>query len=197
VVEPIHAKEPRFTYADLLTWPEGERWELIDGIAYDMSPSPLTRHQGIVTALMTRFGPFLDEHPCELFTAPFDVRLPKAGEDGMTASTVVIPDLVVVCDVEKLDRRGCVGSPTLIVEILSPSTAAKDLREKRLAYEEAGVPEYWLIMPLEKTMLVFTLDDTGHYGAPAVYTSEEKVSVGVLPGLEIDLARVFSERLPG
>jgi len=136
------AETDRFTYADLIVWPEEERWELIDGIPYDMTPAPSQRHQEIVTELIVQFGVFLRDSPCRLYTAPFDVRLPKSMENGMTASTVVQPDLLVVCDREKLDGKGVVGSPTLVVEITSPSTAGKDLREKRAAYERAGVPEY-------------------------------------------------------
>lgn len=192
--EPVRAEAPSYTYADVITWPEDERWELIDGVAYDMTPAPLRRHQDIVTALMTQFGPFLEGNPCLLYTAPFDVRLPKPREDGMSASTVVQPDLAVVCDREKLDERGCVGAPTLVIEITSPYTAAKDLREKRLAYERAGVPEYWLISPSDQTVLVFTLDEKGRYGAPTVYTHDEQTPVGVLPGLQIDLSRIFTDR---
>ena len=194
MVEPIRSEASPYKYADVIAWPEGERWELIDGVAYDMSPAPSRRHQDIVMALTIQLNAFLDGTPCLLYSAPFDVRLPKASEDGMTATTVVQPDLVVVCDREKLDERGCVGGPTLVVEITSPYTAAKDLREKRAAYERAGVPEYWLILPHEQTVLVFTPDAAGKYGAPAVFTRDEQAPVGVLPGLSIDLARVFAER---
>jgi len=190
MVEPAREAE-RFTYADLITWSEDERWELIDGIPYDMTPAPSRQHQDIVTELMVQFGVFLRDAPCRLYTAPFDVRLPRSNEDGMTASTVVQPDLLVVCDRAKLDGRGVVGSPTLVVEITSPSTAGKDLREKRAAYELAGVPEYWIISPTDKTVQVFTLDERGRYGAPTVYTVADQAPVGVLPGLIIDLARVF------
>jgi len=191
---PMRKQAEHFTYANVITWPEGERWELIDGCAYDMTPAPSTRHQLILLALILQFGNFLKKSPCLLLTAPYDVRLPKAQEDGLTASTVVQPDLMVVCEREKLDERGCVGAPTLVVEITSPSTAAKDLREKRMVYQRAGVPEYWIISPADQTLLVFTLDDTGHYGAPTVFTADEQAPVGVLPGLQIDLASVFAER---
>ena len=144
---PIRSDTTHYSYADIITWPDDARWELIDGIPYNISPAPSLRHQRIVSALMTEFGNFLKGHPCEHFTAPFDVRLPKPTQNGMTADTVVQPDLLVVCDAEKLDEHGCVGAPTLVVEILSPATQAKDLREKRVAYQLAGVPEYWLISP--------------------------------------------------
>jgi len=194
MVEPLRNESGRYIYADLITWPANERWEIIDGVAYDMTPAPNQQHQDIVIELILEFGLFLRNHPCRLYTAPFDVRLPKPTEDDMTASTVVQPDLMVVCDREKLDGKGVVGSPTLVVEITSPSTAAKDLREKRIAYERAGVPEYWIISPSDKTLQVFTLDAQGRYGAPAVYTPDDKVVVGVLPGLVIDLALVFAEQ---
>lgn len=171
--------ETRFTYADRMNWPADERYELIDGIAYDMSPAPSRRHQKIITALIIQFGLFLEDKPCEVYPAPFDVRLPKPSEDALTASTVVQPDLVVVCAPQKLDDRGCLGSPALIVEILSPETARKDLREKLYAYQQAGVPEYWIISPVEKTLMVFTPDAQGHYGSPAVYGSNEQTPVGV------------------
>lgn len=186
------AETDRFTYADLIVWPEEERWELIDGSPYDMTPAPSQQHQDIVTDLMVQFGVFLRDSPCRLYTAPFDVRLPAPDEDDMTASTVVQPDLLVVCDREKLDGKGVIGSPTLVVEITSPSTAVKDLREKRIAYERAGVPEYWIISPTDKTVQVYSLDEHGRYGAPAIYTVDDQAPVGVLPGLLIDLARVFA-----
>jgi Uma2 family endonuclease len=194
MLDPVRSETPRFTYADVITWPEDERWELIDGVAYGMTPAPARRHQDIVLALTIQLSDFLAGKPCLLYTAPFDVRLPKPTEDGMSASTVVQPDLVVVCDREKLDEHGCVGSPTLVIEVTSPDTAARDLREKRLAYEQAGVPEYWLISPSDQTVLVFTLDKENRYGAPAVFIYGEQAPVGVLPGLSIDLSRVFAER---
>ncbi len=194
MAQPILADAGHFTYTDIIASPEGERWELIDGVAYNMSPAPSLQHQRIVSALMTQFGNFLSGKTCEHFTAPFDVRLPAPSEDGMTASTVVQPDLVVVCDREKLDERGCVGAPTLVVEITSPSTSAKDLREKRAAYERAGVPEYWLILPADKTVLVFTLNEWGRYDAPAVFANNEHMPSSALPGLIIDLGLVFAEK---
>lgn len=191
---PQREGDQHYTYADLITWPEGERWELIDGVPYNMTPAPSQRHQDIVLELTLQFGNFLRDSPCLLYTAPFDVRLPKLRENGMTASTVVQPDLLVVCDRKKLDGKGVVGSPTLVVEITSPSTAAKDLREKLQAYERAGVPEYWVISPSDKTVLVYTLEKRGRYGAPTVYTPDDQAPVGVLPELLIDLARVFADR---
>ena len=193
MVEPARANEAKYTYADMLTWPEDERWELIDGVAYDMTPAPSRRHQEILGKLHLQFGDFLENTPCRVYLAPFDVRLPNPSENRMTATTVVQPDLTVVCEREKLDERGCVGSPTLVVEIISPRTARKDLREKLNVYAQAGVPEYWVVFPFEKLVNIFTPDAQGRYGAPAVYVDGEQAPVGVLPGLVIDLARVFAE----
>jgi Uma2 family endonuclease len=189
----MRADDQQFTYADLLTWPENERWELIDGFAYDMTPAPSPRHQEIVMALSAQFYQFLEGKPCRVFPAPFDVRLPTPGEDDMTATSVVQPDITVVCDREKLDARGCLGSPTLMVEVLSPETAKKDMREKLHVYERAGVPEYWIVSPFEQTLMVFTLDAAGRYGAPTVYDHDDQAPVGVLEGLRIDMPRVFAE----
>lgn len=193
MVEPAQVNPERYTYADILTWPEDERWELIDGVAYDMSPAPSPRHQVIQGELFVLFHDFLRGATCRVYPPPFDVRLPKPTEDGLTASTVVQPDLTVVCDPEKIDERGCVGAPTLVVEILSPGTSRKDLREKLTAYAQAGVPEYWVVYPFEKVVQVYTLDTQGHYGAPAIYVNGEQAPVGVLPGLVIDLESVFAE----
>jgi Uma2 family endonuclease len=193
MINPLPANPEIFCYADLLTWPADERWELIDGVAYAMSLAPSLRHQRIAIKLSTQFEIFLENHSCVAVAAPFDVRLPEQSEDGMMASTVVQPDLTVVCDRAKLDEHGCIGSPTLVVEILSPETATRDLREKFHAYEQAGVPEYWVISQSDRTLMVFTLDEDGRYGTAAIYGNDEQAPVGVLPGLVINLGRVFAE----
>lgn len=192
MTEPMRANSGNYTYADIVVSPEGERWELIDGIAYDMSPTPPVIHQLILGNLLLQFYPVMEKTACKVYIGPLDVRLPIAGEDGMTASTVLQPDLLVVCDREKLDERGCVGSPTLVVEILAPHTVKKDTGEKLHKYEEVGVPEYWIIYPAEQILQVFLRDEGGRYGAPVFYTRDEQAPVAVLLGLTIDLTRVFS-----
>lgn len=189
----MRAQAEEFTYADMLTWSDHERWELIDGFAYNISPAPSYRHQQISAMLVVLFGSYLEGKPCGIFAAPFDVRLPKPMEDEMSATTVVQPDLTIVGDRKQLDERGCLGSPTMVIEMLSPATAKKDLREKLHCYEQAGIPEYWIISPADKTLMVFTLDTLGRYGAPVVYGGNEQAPVGVLPGLIIELGRVFAE----
>lgn len=186
-------RDARYTYADYITWSDDERWELIDGVAYNMTPAPSRRHQDVSIELAAQFKVFLRGKQCRVYDAPFDVRLPAPGESDETTSTVVQPDLVVVCDPAKLDDRGCMGAPDLAIEILSPDSVARDMKDKFLLYERAGVLEYWVVYPAEKMVMVFRRGSDGAYGRPASYMSEERVPVGVLPELEIDLGSVFAE----
>ena len=124
---PLKKNEQKFTYGDYLTWTNpAERWELIEGIAYDMSPAPFRFHQKIIAELSVLLHDFLVGKPCEYYIAPFDVRLPDSDEADSEIDTVVQPDIVVVCDPTKLDDRGMRGAPDLVIEILSPSTSKKD-----------------------------------------------------------------------
>src|SRR5665647_2743669 len=122
-----------------------ERWELINGQAYNMTPAPSRRHQEISGQLHTLFNNYLRGKTCRIYAAPFDVRLPQMQESYEQTSTVVQPDLVVVCDKTKLDQQGCKGSPDLVMEITSPSTFQKDLKEKFNLYERVSVLEYWIV----------------------------------------------------
>jgi Uma2 family endonuclease len=185
----------RFTYGDYCTWPDEERWELIRGEAYAMSPAPNRRHQKLSGAILYQMYSYFEGKSCEVYHAPFDVRFPDfpAQEDD-DIDTVVQPDIVVVCDRSKLDDRGCRGAPDLVVEILSPSTAAKDLREKLDLYESRGVKEYWVLHPAEKLVTVFVLDDALSYGKPSVHAGEESVKSRTFEGLEVDLKKVFAEK---
>jgi Uma2 family endonuclease len=186
-------KDELFTYGDYLTWDDDERWELIDGVAYNMTPAPARFHQQVSVELCTQFVTLLRGAPCKVYPAPFDVRLPEGDESDDATKTVVQPDISVICDPSKLDTQGCKGSPDLIVEILSPATVRKDVKEKFLRYERAGVKEYWIVDPAGRTITVFRLSETGLYGRPDVYGEEERIKVGILDGLEIDLQPVFME----
>ncbi|MBI4778088.1 Uma2 family endonuclease [Candidatus Desantisbacteria bacterium] len=132
-------KEERFTYGDYLKWPDEERWELIDGVAYDMSPAPSRRHQEVVGELFRQFATYLLGKSCKVYVAPFDVRLPECDEADEDIITVVQPDIIVVCDRDKLDDKGGRGAPDIVIEILSPWTAKKDLRTKYNLYERHRV----------------------------------------------------------
>jgi Uma2 family endonuclease len=185
--------EETFTYGDYLRWDDGERWELIDGVAYNMTPAPARRHQGILTQLAGQFFNYLKDIPCKLYLAPFDVRLPLSDEADEETTTVVQPDLVVVCDPDKLDDRGCRGAPDLVIEILSPSTIRKDMKVKLDLYERHGVREFWLVNPEYNTVMIFDLGHDNRYGRPRIYTDEDSAPVGIFEDLVIDLKAVFAE----
>ncbi len=183
-----------FTYADYMTWPDGERWELIDGEAYMMSPAPSRKHQEISIDLASQFHTFLKGKKCRVYDAPFDVRLPQyVDQPDDEIETVVQPDIVVVCDGSKLDDRGCKGAPDLVIEILSPSTSKMDLQDKFFLYQRVGVKEYWLVHPSDKTVMVFRLNNQGEYGRADMFAGDDKVSVPLLGELIIDLKDVFLE----
>ncbi len=177
--------QQKFTYADYAQWPDDERWELIDGIPYTMT-SPLRLHQDIVFELGRQVGNYLQGKPCKGYVAPFDVRLPRKDEDDSQIETVVQPDLSVICDQSKLDIQGCRGAPDWIVEVLSPSTALKDMDTKRSLYQQYGVLEYWIIHPEERWILVYTLDKQKRYGQPNVLGMDKPSTVQQFPDLSID-----------
>lgn len=172
------------TYADYLRWPEDQRFELIDGVAYLMSPGPDVAHQDIAGEIYRQLANALIGTPCRPYIAPLDVRLPKAGERDDLVDTVVQPDVMVVCDPGRLDRRGVRGAPDLVVEVLSPSTAGHDHVRKRRIYERAGVREYWLVHPTDRVLTVYRLGADG-YGKPDVQELAGSTEVGVLPGVAI------------
>ena len=187
--------EEKYNYADYLTWTdENERWEIIEGEAYMMSPAPRRKHQKISGKLFLEFGKYLEEKNCEVYSAPFDVRFGKNVNDE-DIETVVQPDISVICDKNKLDDKGCIGAPDLIVEILSPSTASRDKIEKLNLYEKYEVKEYWIVEPLDETIMIFKLQKDGKYGRPDIYSVEsEDIKVGIFEDLKINVGEVFGEK---
>jgi len=180
----------RFTYGDYQKWDDGERWELINGEAYNMSPAPRRVHQEILTNLIGQLWNQLQGKPCKVYPAPFDVRLPQGSETDEESSNVVQPDLSVICDPKKLDEKGCLGAPDLIIEILSPGSHSRDKMEKFNLYEMAGVKEYWVVSPEEEMVEVFLLEE-GTYGRPNTYNAKNTVTIGVLKDMSVDLSKVF------
>lgn len=187
---PARKMEERFTYGDYLKWSDEERWELIDGVAYNMSPAPLRRHQEIVGELYRQIANYLLDKPCQIYVAPFDVRLPEGDEADEEIETVVQPDIVVVCEKDKLDDTGCKGAPDIIIEILSPYTAKKDLVTKYHLYERHRVKQYWIFDPATEEVSIFKLKND-KYGEPKEYNKEEKIEVDIFKDLEIDLSTIF------
>ncbi len=181
----------RYTYEDYCKWENDERWELIAGVPYCMSPAPSRVHQKIVGEIFRQFANYLTDKKCDVYSAPFDVRLPEANEADEKIATVVQPDLVVICNSQKLDDAGCRGAPDLVIEVISPATASRDNIEKLALYEKHKVREYWIVHPTERIIWVYLLEEIKRYGRPAVYDSGAKVSVKILPDLLIDISLVF------
>ena len=181
-----------YNYADYLTWSDEERWEIIEGVPYNMSPAPSTRHQRILRRLTYAFESVI-KSPCETFFAPFDVRLSENCDDEVTIDNVVQPDLLVYCDKAKVDEKGGKGAPDLVVEILSPSTASKDIKTKLLLYQKFGVREYWIIDPDKDTVEILSLDEKGRYVIRQREEKEGTVESIHFKGLKVELTALFSE----
>lgn len=180
-----------YTYADYASWPEDQRYELIDGVAYAMT-GPNRRHQEIVGELHRQIANALQDSPCRVYLAPFDVRLPKGEEADEQIDTVVQPDLSVFCDRGKLDDKGARGAPDWVIEVLSPATAGHDHILKRRVYERAGVREYWLVHPTDRIVTVYWLTD-GQYGRPDVYELAGTTASRLLPEIAIDWDRALRD----
>lgn len=183
-------KEERYTFADVLTWDEQERVELIDGASVMMAP-PSRIHQKISAEMGRQLGNYLEGKKCEVYAAPFAVRLfEKAGDRPEDVDTLVEPDLSVICDPNKLDDMGCKGAPDLIIEILSPSTQRHDRLVKYNLYQRAGVREYWIVDPAAESIQSFVLED-GRYTAAGFGSPGDVLKVNVLDGCFIELSKVF------
>lgn len=186
--------QPRFTYGDYRRWHGDERWELLDGDAHAMSPAPSRLHQQVLTRLAARIVPALEDGPCEVYVAPFDVRLPRGDEPDDEIETVVQPDLSVVCDPGKLDGAGCRGAPDWVIEILSPATEARDRVHKRALYEQHGVREYWLVDPEGRTVTVYRREaETDRFAEPEVLAATGTLAPAVLTRVEVDWVRVIGD----
>lgn len=182
-----------YTYADYFNWRFDERLELIKGKIFTMSPGPNRSHQEISLALTLKLGYHLKGKSCKMYNAPFDVRLPRASKEDTAIYTVVQPDICVICDLSKLDDRGCVGAPDIVVEILSPGNNNKELHNKFEVYQEAGVKEYWIIHPSERTFLKYTLDKEGLFQPSKLLVGGDEVTSEILPGFVLDLNEIFEE----
>lgn len=183
---PLSRRDERHhTYADYLGWPDDLRYELIDGAAYLMSPAPDLVHQLFVGEIFAQLHTALDHSSCRPFVAPVDVRLPKGNEADDAVDTVVQPDVFVVCDPARLDRRGVRGAPDFVVEVLSPASAGHDHVAKRQVYERAGVREYWLVHPVDRIVTIYRREATG-YASPIVQELSGTTTVEALPGVVID-----------
>jgi Uma2 family endonuclease len=171
-----------FTYSDYLRWPDDERWEIINGEAYAMTPAPSIRHQEISGYLYSFFAQSLKGSGCKPFHAPTDVVFDERN--------IVQPDLLIVCDKNKITEKNIQGAPDLIVEIISPSTALKDKREKKALYERFGVREYLIVYPAEDFVERFVLTD-GRFETGEVFGWDEVLPLAIFPELSLNLWEVF------
>ena len=181
--------DKKYSYADYLQWQDDKRREIIDGAVFDMN-APLRIHQEILLEIGTKLHAFFKEKACSIYIAPFDVRLPKSSRKNEDIFNVVQPDISVVCDEAKLDEKGCIGAPDLVIEIISPSTASIDNIKKRALYEESGVKEYWLLHPTDRILTIYNLKENC-YEKPLIYADNQKVASLLFPDLIIDLAEIF------
>lgn len=190
--EAFQSAKQKYSYADYLQWETEKRIELIEGVPFELFPAPSTIHQAVSSELSLDFLNFFRHKKCKVFVAPFDVRFPKSSAKDEEVFTVVQPDLCVICDLRKLDKRGCLGAPDLVVEILSPGNSAREKREKYELYESEGVKEYWMVDYQEKTVFIYTLNDSGKFiGKQPLTESEILISI-LFPEIEINLQQLFS-----
>lgn len=196
VADPARDLTGYFTYKDYRSWPEEERWELIDGIAYNMSAAPMIRHQVRLQALFAEVQAFLKGKPCTVLIAPVDVLLPRLGQADDEVDNVVEPDLLVVCDRTKIGERYLRGAPDFVVEVLSPSTSKKDMKEKFDLYEVSGVREYWIIEPKAAWMHQYLRNENGRFTGPLVREKGDgkgALAAKVLEGFLLDVDALFGD----
>lgn len=165
-----------------MSWDDGERWELIDGVAYDMSPAPATKHQDVAGNIFSFLKVKLASGACRPFIAPTDVVLSE--------HDVVQPDIFVVCDPKKITTANIQGAPDLVFEVLSPSTSLKDRREKKALYERSGVREYVVVHPEENVVEAFRLNENHTYGAGEIVGGREELNLALL-SITLPLVEVF------
>jgi Uma2 family endonuclease len=190
---PAKKDDRLYQYRDYRAWPDDERWELIDGVAWNMSPAPSMAHQALSTEILHAIRSFLGTGGCRVFAAPFDVLLAESpGQETDDIPNVVQPDLSIVCDLSRLRPYGCEGAPDWIVEILSPFTSRRDMVEKLRLYERHGVLEYWVVDPGNRYIHVYVRDAAGRYPDPALYVGAATVPSTVYPAFELRLEDLFA-----
>ncbi|MEW6238810.1 MAG: Uma2 family endonuclease [Candidatus Omnitrophota bacterium] len=180
---PLPKLKEKFTYRDYCAWPDEERWELIDGFPYDMTPAPFINHQILVGNFLFIISNALKNKPCKVLPAPLDVVLSEWD--------VVQPDVLVVCDKKKITEKNIQGAPDLVIEILSPSTAKKDRWEKKNLYEKFGVREYLLADPDGKFVERFCLGEDGRFDRGEAFDKAGEITLKSLPEIVINLNEIF------
>ncbi len=184
-----------YSYKDYLSWHIEQAIEIIKGKIFPMA-APNTKHQTISWQLTLIIGNIFRNNQCRAFAAPYDVRLfdkKKSGEANKEIYTVIQPDLCIICDLEKIDEKGCLGAPDLIIEILSPGNSSKEMKIKKNLYEENKVKEYWIVDPYHETVVLYYLQAGYTYSSPVIFSSDDIVSSPTFPELVIDLSKLFEQ----
>lgn len=180
----------KYSYSDYLLWKFEEQVELIKGKIFKMSPAPARKHQNISWNLTLILGNFFQNYPCKAFHAPFDVRLPSKSENKIY--TVVQPDICVICDLSKLDDKGCLGAPDLVIEILSPGNSDREMKDKFDLYEESGVKEYWIVQPEGKWVNIYVLEN-GRFITHRPFIASDTIKSQVFKDLEFPAEKIFAD----
>jgi Uma2 family endonuclease len=181
-----------YSYADYLLWQFSERVELIKGKIFKMSPAPSSSHQDISMNLIRVIDKVFYKTPCKFYAAPFDVRLInyKESTPENKITSVVQPDLCVICDRSKVDAKGCLGSPDLVVEILSFGNSKKEMDTKFDLYQENKILEYWIVNPFQKTILIYVLENDRYIGLKP-FLEDSKIISPTFPNLKVSVKKVF------
>ncbi len=174
-------RHEKITWDDYRSWTGDERWEIIDGEAYSMSPSPTPRHQDVLRELMKQLDSYFLKQKCRIFLAPMDLKL--------SDHDIVQPDILAICAPNQIKRTYIEGPPALVVEITSSSDGRDRIIKPRL-YAASGVKEYWIVTPFPSSVEVFLLDGESYrlinaYGRDAILASPS------FPGLKVRLKKVF------
>ena len=182
-----------YSYADYLTWKFDQTVELFKGKILEMS-APSRRHQGMSMELSVIVYQKFKGHHCKFYAAPFDVRLydkTKSAKANKDIFTVVQPDICIICDLEKLDENGFIGSPDLVIEILSSGNSSKEMKLKKALYEESGVREYLIFDPEHENVFQFHLTETDVYSPATIYVDNEILTSVIFPDFQINLKEIF------
>lgn len=184
----------KWTYADYLTWPDDERWELIYGMAYSMSYVSQMLHQRVVGSFYNQLASHINRNVYEVFIAPLNVSLGLVNSPLSSSNQLTVkPDIFVIPtnnDISACDC--CIDIPCLIIEVTTSDTQNEDVSLKFDLYEQSGVKEYWIVYPVEQVVMVY-VHDTNGFCKPAKYACSDKVVVATMNNLVIDLAKVFVE----
>jgi len=183
-----------YSYADYLTWKFDQTVELFKGKILEMSATS-RRHQGMSMELSVIVYQKFKGHRCKFYAAPFDVRIfdkTKSAKANKDIFTVVQPDICIICDLEKLDENGCIGSPDLVIEILSSGNSSKEMKLKKALYEESGVREYLIFDPEHENVFQFHLTETDVYSPATIYVDNEILTSVIFPDFQINLKEIFA-----